>query len=369
MTTFIIAPAEVAARPVVVVGGPTGPSGGPTGATGVTGPSGINATGQTGHTGPFGATGPTGFGATGPLGPTGQTGPPNGPTGPTGVTGANGTGPTGSGSTGPTGATGRTGPTGAGVTGPTGVTGPAAGPTGPTGGAGGAGSNGATGPTGAGSTGPTGPTGAGAASSAATLVQNIATTIASGACVFTASAPTAGNLLIAICYHFAASVGAAAGWNVLLANLVGAQDVVTIFYKTADGTEGTSVSPSGTTTSWSASLFELAGVASASLFAFTGAGTKLTGTADTVTLGAPRSNCTLVGCIESQETSTTTATVSGSGITAGNQANLASGGSGAPRRIANFSGVTAAKGTLSATVTFDISGVIGSAGVMVGPQI
>lgn len=136
MTVEVIAPAPIAAFPVVIVTGPTGPSGGPTGATGFTGPSGTPA--ATGTTGPTGQTGPTGLGATGTTGPRGQTGftgPPGTP-GVTGMTGSGGVGPTGAngdtginGSTGPTGNTGNTGPNG-GPTGNTGNTG-STGPTGP----------------------------------------------------------------------------------------------------------------------------------------------------------------------------------------------------------------------------------------------
>lgn len=162
MAVEVVAPAPVAARPVVVIGGPTGPAGGPTGGTGPTGHTGAPA--ATGTTGPTGATGPTGRGATGPAstGATGPSGPPGGPTGsqgdtgPTGVAGsASNTGATGH--TGPTGSTGFTGPVGtAANTGATGPSGPS-GPTGKTGPAGTAANTGATGPTGI-----TGPTGAGA---------------------------------------------------------------------------------------------------------------------------------------------------------------------------------------------------------------
>jgi hypothetical protein len=83
-------PAEIEARPVVVVheiGGPTGPTGvtgpvgaastiGPTGSTGITGPTGnVGPTGAGAFTGPTGMTGPQGAGGVGPLGPTGPTGP------------------------------------------------------------------------------------------------------------------------------------------------------------------------------------------------------------------------------------------------------------------------------------------------------
>lgn len=126
MTTTVLGPAPVFARPVVVASGLTGPSGGPTGATGSTGPTGrTGAAGSGGPTGAVGAastvTGPTGpqgvTGLTGPVGTsvTGPTGNPaalTGPTGATGATGTGGTGPTGP-SAGPTGATGSTGVTGA----------------------------------------------------------------------------------------------------------------------------------------------------------------------------------------------------------------------------------------------------------------
>ncbi len=131
MSVQVVAPAQIPAQPVVVVGGPTGPAGGPTGPTG---PSGQSYTGSTGYTGRTGPTGPTGFSATGPTGRTGPTGM---------------TGPIGNSATGPTGHTGNTGPEGLGVTGPTGAGGPTGG-TGPSGGP-----TGATGPTGG--TGPTGP--------------------------------------------------------------------------------------------------------------------------------------------------------------------------------------------------------------------
>ena len=87
-------PAEIMAKPVVVVHGPTGPSGGPTGATGPQGTASITGAtgprGLTGFTGPSGVTGATGAGAF--TGPTGMTGPagsvggtgPFGPTGPAG---------------------------------------------------------------------------------------------------------------------------------------------------------------------------------------------------------------------------------------------------------------------------------------------
>lgn len=134
MTVEIIAPALVAARPVVVVGGATGPSGGPTGSTG---PTGLGGTGPTGasFTGPTGA---TGFSATGPTGPRGQTGFTGPPT--PGATGAQGT----QGGTGPTGPLGSTGTQG--IQGPVGSTGPSGGPTGPTGNTGPTGATGSTGP-------------------------------------------------------------------------------------------------------------------------------------------------------------------------------------------------------------------------------
>lgn len=111
MTAFVLGPAPVMARPVVVNVGPTGPSGGPTGATGKTGPTGFTgATGQRGQTGANGnassVTGPTGrTGSTGYTGPagssvTGPTGDASTVTGPTGFTGAGPTGATGAGPTG-----------------------------------------------------------------------------------------------------------------------------------------------------------------------------------------------------------------------------------------------------------------------------
>lgn len=134
MTVEIIAPALVAARPVVVVGGATGPSGGPTGPTGNTGPGATGPTGS-GFTGPTGATGVGSTGPTGARGQTGFTGPPT--PGATGAGGAQGvTGPAG-----PNGATGAQG-----IQGPAGVTGPSGGPTGATGVTGPTGTTGATGP-------------------------------------------------------------------------------------------------------------------------------------------------------------------------------------------------------------------------------
>jgi hypothetical protein len=110
----------IAARPVIVTGGPTGPAGGPTGSTGPTGPATL-----TGPTGPIGPPGPQGTGPAGTVGPTGPTGIP-GPTGPVGI-GVQG-------DTGGTGDTGATGPTGmTGDRGDVGPTGPATGPTGPAG--------------------------------------------------------------------------------------------------------------------------------------------------------------------------------------------------------------------------------------------
>jgi hypothetical protein len=83
-------PAEIMARPVVVVQefaatgptGATGLTGDPSTVTGATGPTGsLGPTGDIGHTGPgaftgpTGATGPVGAGGVGPYGPTGPTGP------------------------------------------------------------------------------------------------------------------------------------------------------------------------------------------------------------------------------------------------------------------------------------------------------
>lgn len=98
MSTQSNIPAEIMARPVVVVHGPTGPAGGPTGATGPQGTASI-----TGATGPRGLTGPLG---TGPTGATGA-GAFTGPTGMTGPVGEGGLGPIGW--TGPTGTFGSAG--------------------------------------------------------------------------------------------------------------------------------------------------------------------------------------------------------------------------------------------------------------------
>jgi len=96
MVSYVIGPAAVYARPIVIpnaVTGPTGPSQGPTG------PAGGLGTGPTGPTGPAGSQGPIGIGTPGPAGPQGYTGPPGsfGGTGRVGPTGA--LGPTGSGGT------------------------------------------------------------------------------------------------------------------------------------------------------------------------------------------------------------------------------------------------------------------------------
>jgi collagen type VII alpha len=142
MTVFISAPAQIYARPIVLVPGntgPTGPLGGPTGPTGNTGAA---ATGPTGPLGPTGVQGATST-VTGPTGYTGITGPP-GAIGATGLQGAQG-GAINTGATGPTGPTGVPGTAAnTGATGFTGVTGPA----------GTAANTGATG-----TTGPTGPQG------------------------------------------------------------------------------------------------------------------------------------------------------------------------------------------------------------------
>lgn len=135
MTIEVIGPAQVTARPVVVVGGPTGPSGTAGGPTGGTGPTGASPTGNTGPTGYTGFTGPTGrTGPTGVTGFTGFTGPPGNP------------GPTGLSATGTTGPTGFTGPLATGPTGIAGPTGPFGGPTGVTGPTGYTGNTGSTGP-------------------------------------------------------------------------------------------------------------------------------------------------------------------------------------------------------------------------------
>lgn len=91
MVSYVIGPAAVYARPIVIpnaVTGPTGPSQGPTG------PAGGLGTGPTGPTGPAGSQGPIGIGTPGPVGPQGYTGPPGnsglGTTGPFGPTGAGG---------------------------------------------------------------------------------------------------------------------------------------------------------------------------------------------------------------------------------------------------------------------------------------
>jgi hypothetical protein len=92
MSTESNIPAEIMARPVVVIGGPTGPAGAPTGSTGPTGPAGTAST-----TGATGATGPTGQFGTGPTGASSKVTGPTGRTGPAGSPGATGMqGPTGS---------------------------------------------------------------------------------------------------------------------------------------------------------------------------------------------------------------------------------------------------------------------------------
>lgn len=345
--------------------GPVGPTGpGLTGPAGGPGPTGPTGSGGGGGGGTTGATGPTGFGATGPTGDPGAIGP-------TGATGVGATGPTGG--NGPTGA-GATGPTGIGSTGPAGasVTGPA-GPTGPTGGGGGGG--GTTGATGAtGSTGPTGlgvtgPTGAGGSAAPPTIVQQTCLCISLGACtVPLASAPVAGNLLVALIFHWSATITPAAGWSILVNQPTVADDVCSIFFKLADGTEGTSVTPSSSSTAYTAAIYEISGAAASTLFASQAVATKATGTTDTPITGVPANNCLWIGCSESQLASTTTATVSGSGITSGATSNVGT-GSGSPRRGRNWYATNASKGSITATVTFDVSGTIGSSSVLIGPKI
>jgi hypothetical protein len=256
------------------------------------------------------------------------------------------TGPTGfTGNTGPTGNTGNTGPTGN-----TGSTGPGSTVTGPTG------------P----SAGPTGPTGASSAPSAATVVQNVC--LVGNSAAFTAAAPSAGNLLIAMIFHWSVGITIANGWTTLLNSTTGSNDVCTIVYKIADGTEGTTITPATGGTSYSAALYEIAGAAASTLFSSQGQGSKLSGTSDTVLDGVPTNHCLLIGIIQSQTTSTTTATVSGSGVTSDNTANGAT-SQGTPRRARNFHADNVAKGSISATVTFDISGSVGTAAVLIGPSI
>ncbi len=181
--------------------------------------------------------GPTG--TTGPLGPTGSTGPTGaastvaGPTGPTGPTGADGTtGPTGP-ADGPTGPTGPAGSDGA--AGPTGPTGPSGtGPTGPTGSSGSSGSEGPTGPTGP---------GGGGGGTPPTIVQLAHAQATSGVNSATfGSAPTNGNLLVAISLWTGSNASAASGWTLVEANTAGNVGVA-ILTKTAGASESTTQTP------------------------------------------------------------------------------------------------------------------------------
>jgi hypothetical protein len=159
-----------------------------------------------------------------------------------------------------------------------------------------------------------------------------------------------------------------AGWTTLINNTVGADDQCQIVYKIADGTEGTTVTPFTNTTSWTAGLWEVQGAAASTLFAASGIGTSSSGTVGTVTSGVPSNHCLLVGLIQSQLASTTTAVVSGSGVTSDDTAN-GTRASGGPCRGRNFHAADVAKGSITATVTFDVSGTLGLSYVLLGPSI
>ncbi|MFL5763840.1 MAG: tail fiber domain-containing protein [Bacteroidia bacterium] len=282
-------------------------------------------------------------------GPTGATGPTStvpGPTGPTGPTGAGTTGATGAtGPSGVDGVTGPTGPTGAGIAGATGATGA-------TGTAGATGANGATGPTGA--TGSTGPVG-----------DQYATTSAT-------------SMAITMTPHtFTVSTGLAysVGQTVIIANSPGFQMVGDITsYNPGTGVMSvnvTSVSGSGSFSSWSVNLNGAPGPAGPTGATGVAGSTGSTGSAGPTGPTGSAGSAGATGATGPAGVAGSTGSAGSAGPTGPTGSAGSAGATGAtgPTGTAGSTGTAGATGPAGATGTTGATGSAGSTGATgpIGP--
>jgi hypothetical protein len=185
-------------------------------------------------------------------------------------------------------------------------------------------------------------------------------------------APTAGNMLIALFTEWSSTAAIAAGWTTYALETVGSDDRYRVAFKIADGTEGTTITPCSTSSSYCGALFEISGGALSNFFVFPVLTNIASSTTNSFTAAAPSDNCVLIGMFASQLASpaATTATISGTNITAGATTVTATGGSGSPRIARTFHSSTLAKGaSVTPSVTYDHAGIGMYVAMLFGPSV
>lgn len=196
------------------------------------------------------------------------------------------------------------------------------------------------------------------------IVQEMTAIVSSGVgTVALGSAPTAGNLLVALTTHWATTVAAAAGWAKLYDQASASADIVSIFYKQAGSSEPAAQNFSSTSTSWDAALFEIHNAALPSLVSFDGVG-SLSGTVATCNAGVPGSAIG-IGLFMAQSRAAPTLTITGAtgGSTAsGTRAN------GSPSNCQSFSQTGLTAGAWGPSCTFSTTGTNARIAVVLGPK-
>lgn len=195
----------------------------------------------------------------------------------------------------------------------------------------------------------TGNSGGGGGGSSPTIVQQQA--FCQDAPFTLASAPTPGNLLIAIISHWSQST-TLAGW-IDLSHTNASGDYIDIFMRVAQSGDTTTIAPSNGNNGCSAAIFEIAGAAFAQPSLIN---TKVDSTSTSQSLNiycAPTS--LLVGLISSQ-TTTNSLPSAVSGATAGTGATASSGvGSGYPRTAQDMTATISTGGNVTVSATYATS--------------
>jgi hypothetical protein len=177
------------------------------------------------------------------------------------------------------------------------------------------------------------------------------------------SAPTAGNMLIALGTRWQSTINTGSGWTFLVNQGAQANDIGSIWYKIVGAGESATQTWASNTTGWAMAVYEVSGVAPQTIITATAVATQ-TGNSLSGNLGVPKSGSLGLGLFMSQQRTNPTLTISGA--TAGSSGSDTNTTNGGPRTATTCSSSSLSVGAWQPSCSYSSSGSIGYAFVLLG---
>ena len=181
------------------------------------------------------------------------------------------------------------------------------------------------------------------------------------------SAPSPGNLLIAIGTRWNTSISGASDWITLSIQNGGVQDTGScIFYKIAQVGDTTTQQFSPSVTGWTMAVYEISGVSPNNIVSYNGIGTGNNSTTTSTSFGIPSAGSLGIVVFNAQERTVSNETVTGA--TSDNIVSDTSSNNGGPRYGISAHNIGLAKGSWTPSITYDTAGINGYAGIILVPS-